>query len=145
MGENNFELIEILANHYKFKSRENVFNLIDDVTQTDNDDNDVLMQICTIEESFQSFTSFELQKITQIKTKKFVIAIQSKIDKKFFIVWKLTELYMLKVLDKGLKYEALEILCQFAVEFLEKCLKNNHSGEFSVDNKNLKLILISRF
>jgi hypothetical protein len=57
-----------------------------------------------------------------------VVAFQSSIDGKFFVIWKLDELHVLPVLD-DIKRDDLDELCRFIVEFMVESLGHNHAGE----------------
>ncbi|KAG5668399.1 hypothetical protein PVAND_016339 [Polypedilum vanderplanki] len=72
-----------------------------------------------------------------------IIAIQSVNDGKFFINWKFqNEIFGLKIFD-DINKEDLEELCKFIVEFLAKCLEQNHSGITSSSTEKESLPLTS--
>jgi hypothetical protein len=67
-------------------------------------------------------------KIQEISSEKFVIAFQSASNGKFFVVWRLEEIFVLKVLD-NMKQKQLFELCDYIVYFLTVNLMENHAGE----------------
>ncbi|KAG5681808.1 hypothetical protein PVAND_011216 [Polypedilum vanderplanki] len=95
--------------------------------------------IIRIEEELNQNTN--LSKINNALKNQQIIALQSKNDGKFFINWKFqNEIYGLKIFDN---LEDLEELCKFIVEFLSKCLDQNHSGITNSANENMNLALSS--
>jgi hypothetical protein len=95
---------------------------------TNHDHNILCPIIISIDELFQPIDDETLRKLNANIARPFVAAIQCKSDGSFTIVWKLQNIYSLVVFD-SIDRNDLIYLCRFVVDFISRCLRENHAGE----------------
>jgi hypothetical protein len=93
--------------------------------------NDKNTAIYQINDKLTSLDGEIFSKLKDFLENQQVVAFQSSIDGKFFVIWKLDELHVLHVLD-DIKRDDLDELCRFIVGFMVECLDQNHVGELKL-------------
>jgi hypothetical protein len=96
--------------------------------------------IIAISEKLQPLNDEKISKLSEILREQQVIALQSSLDGKFLITWKLKELHILRMFDE-VKREDLAALCRFIVQFIAESLSANHAGKCETSSSNIIDIL----
>jgi hypothetical protein len=92
--------------------------------------------IITTSEKLQPLNDEKITKLKEILREQQVLALQSSLDGKFFITWKLQELHILQMFDE-VKREDLVTLCGFIVQFIADSLSANHAGKCETNSSNI--------
>jgi ankyrin repeat protein len=94
-----------------------------------NSDAEIKVQMIRIEELLRPFDAEKIEEHKKALQDGYIVTHQSNVDEKFSILWKQNgQVFVLNMFD-NIKKEYLSDLCKFIVEFINKCLDEDHCGK----------------